>query len=113
MVIALVAVVFTGVMTAIIAFAVKPLGWRVTKEDEDTGLFCVGDWSLIVVLIIIAFVAMAFSAFITTIIAFALEKTVGCGVTSEQEVSGFDLGDQGELAYDFAGSERSFIREMK
>lgn len=37
-VIALVAVVFTGVMTAIIAFIVKPLGWRVTKEDEDTGI---------------------------------------------------------------------------
>jgi Amt family ammonium transporter len=37
-VIALVAVVFTGVMTAIIAFIVKPMGWRVTKEDEDTGI---------------------------------------------------------------------------
>ncbi|KUI28176.1 ammonium transporter [Mycobacterium sp. IS-1496] len=37
-VIALVAVVFTGVMTVIIAFIVKPLGWRVTKEDEDTGI---------------------------------------------------------------------------
>ena len=37
-VIALVAVVFSGVMTAIIAFIVKPMGWRVTKEDEDTGI---------------------------------------------------------------------------
>ncbi|BBX17492.1 ammonium transporter [Mycolicibacterium duvalii] len=37
-VIAAVAVVFTGVMTAIIAFIVKPLGWRVSKEDEDTGI---------------------------------------------------------------------------
>ncbi|BCI52609.1 ammonium transporter [Mycolicibacterium litorale] len=37
-VIALVAVVFTGVMTTIIAFIVKPMGWRVTKEDEDTGI---------------------------------------------------------------------------
>jgi Amt family ammonium transporter len=37
-VIALVAVIFTGVMTAIIAFVVKPLGWRVAKEDEDTGI---------------------------------------------------------------------------
>ncbi|ADU00139.1 ammonium transporter [Mycolicibacterium gilvum] len=37
-VIALVAVVFTAVMTAIIAFIVKPLGWRVSKEDEDTGI---------------------------------------------------------------------------
>nr|WP_090281370.1 ammonium transporter [Mycolicibacterium komanii]CRL77592.1 ammonium transporter [Mycolicibacterium komanii] len=37
-VIALAAVIFTGIMTAIIAFIVKPLGWRVTPEDEDTGI---------------------------------------------------------------------------
>ncbi|MBO0677236.1 ammonium transporter [Mycolicibacterium sp. S2-37] len=37
-VIALVAVVFTGIMTTIIAFIVKPMGWRVTREDEDTGI---------------------------------------------------------------------------
>ncbi|MDX1884962.1 ammonium transporter [Mycolicibacterium sp. 120270] len=37
-VIALVAVTFTGIMTAIIAFIVKPLGWRVTEEDEETGI---------------------------------------------------------------------------
>lgn len=37
-VIALVAVVFTAIMTVIIAFIVKPLGWRVSKEDEDTGI---------------------------------------------------------------------------
>ncbi|VEG53549.1 ammonium transporter [Mycolicibacterium aurum] len=37
-VIALVAVVFTAIMTVIIAFIVKPLGWRVSQEDEDTGI---------------------------------------------------------------------------
>ena len=37
-VIAFVALVFTAVLTAIIAFIVKPLGWRVSKEDEDTGI---------------------------------------------------------------------------
>lgn len=37
-VIALVAVVFTAIMTVIIAFIVKPLGWRVSLEDEDTGI---------------------------------------------------------------------------
>lgn len=37
-VIALVAVIFTAIMTLIIAFIVKPLGWRVSKEDEDTGI---------------------------------------------------------------------------
>ncbi|MCB0949043.1 MAG: ammonium transporter, partial [Mycobacterium sp.] len=38
LVIALVAVIFTAIMTLIIAFIVKPLGWRVSKEDEDTGI---------------------------------------------------------------------------
>ncbi|MBS1692932.1 MAG: ammonium transporter [Actinobacteria bacterium] len=37
-VIALVAVVFTAIMTVIIAFIVKPLGWRVTEEDEEVGI---------------------------------------------------------------------------
>ncbi|WP_137148037.1 ammonium transporter [Mycolicibacterium sp. CR10] len=37
-VIALVALIFTAILTAVIAFAVKPLGWRVSKEDEDTGI---------------------------------------------------------------------------
>lgn len=37
-VIALVAVIFTGIMTVIIAFVVKPLGWRVATEDEETGI---------------------------------------------------------------------------
>lgn len=37
-VIALVALIFTAIMTTIIAFIVKPLGWRVSEEDEDTGI---------------------------------------------------------------------------
>lgn len=37
-VIAVVATAFTAVMTAIIALALKPLGWRVTEEDEATGI---------------------------------------------------------------------------
>jgi ammonium transporter, Amt family len=37
-IIALAAVTFTGIMTVIIAFIVKPLGWRVAKEDEHTGI---------------------------------------------------------------------------
>jgi Amt family ammonium transporter len=34
----LVAVIFTAIMTTIIAFIVKPLGWRISKEDEHTGI---------------------------------------------------------------------------
>jgi len=37
-VIAAIAVVFTAIMTTIIAFLVKPLGWRISKEDEHTGI---------------------------------------------------------------------------
>ncbi len=36
--IAIAAMLFTAIMTVIIAFVVKPLGWRVSKEDEDTGI---------------------------------------------------------------------------
>jgi ammonium transporter, Amt family len=37
-VIAGVALLFTAVLTTIIAFAVKPLGWRVSEEEEATGI---------------------------------------------------------------------------
>ncbi|MCQ4119303.1 ammonium transporter [Rhodococcus tibetensis] len=37
-VIALFALVFTGILTAVIAFALKPLGWRVSAEEEAQGI---------------------------------------------------------------------------
>lgn len=37
-VIAVVALVFTGVLTAIIGYALKPLGWRISPEDEARGI---------------------------------------------------------------------------
>jgi Amt family ammonium transporter len=37
-VIAVVALVFTGVLTAIIGYALKPLGWRISAEDEARGI---------------------------------------------------------------------------
>ncbi|MCJ0904855.1 ammonium transporter [Rhodococcus sp. ARC_M6] len=37
-VIALSALIFTGVLTAIIGFALKPLGWRISAEDEARGI---------------------------------------------------------------------------
>ncbi|MDH3043870.1 ammonium transporter [Gordonia alkanivorans] len=37
-VIAFFALAFTAVLTAIIAFALKPLGWRVSDEDEKSGI---------------------------------------------------------------------------
>ena len=37
-VIALFALIFTAVLTVVIAFIVKPMGWRVSEEDEHTGI---------------------------------------------------------------------------
>jgi len=37
-VIALVALVFTGIVTLVIAYALRPLGWRVTEEEEARGI---------------------------------------------------------------------------
>ena len=80
---------------------------------QDTGLFAGGDWHQLVVQIVIALVAILYSGVITAIIAFALEKTLGWRVTEAQEVGGIDLADQGERAYDFAGTASSVLKEVK
>ena len=67
----------------------------------------------LVVQLIVALVAIVWSAVITGIIAFALEKTIGWRVTEAQEVGGIDLADQGERAYDFAGTASSVLKEVK
>ena len=72
-----------------------------------------GDWRQLVVQLIVALVAIVWSAVITGIIAFALEKTIGWRVTEAQEVGGIDLADQGERAYDFAGTASSVLKEVK
>ena len=80
---------------------------------EGTGLLAGGDWRQLVVQLVIALVAILYSAVITAIIAFALEKTIGWRVTEAQEVGGIDLADQGERAYDFAGTASSVLKEVK
>ncbi|MBW3079105.1 ammonium transporter [Bifidobacterium simiiventris] len=80
---------------------------------EGTGLLAGGDWKQLVVQVIIALVAILYSGVITAIIAFALEKTIGWRVTEAQEVGGIDLADQGERAYDFAGTASSVLKEVR
>ena len=80
---------------------------------EGTGLFAGGDWKQLVVQLLVALVAIIWSAVVTGIIAFALEKTIGWRVTEAQEVGGIDLADQGERAYDFAGTASSVLKEVK
>ena len=36
--IALFAVAYCGILTALIAFLLKPLGWRISDEEEATGI---------------------------------------------------------------------------
>ena len=80
---------------------------------DGSGLLAGGDWKQLVVQLVIALVAILYSAVITAIIAFALEKTIGWRVTEAQEVGGIDLADQGERAYDFAGTASSVLKEVK
>ena len=80
---------------------------------EGTGLFAGGDAKQLLVQVVIALCALLYSGVITAIIAFALEKTVGWRVTEAQEVGGIDLADQGERAYDFAGTASSVLKEVK
>ena len=80
---------------------------------QGKGLLAGGDWKQLVVQLLVALVAIVYSAVITGIIAFALEKTVGWRVTEAQEVSGVDLADQGERAYDFAGTASSVLKEVR
>lgn len=78
-----------------------------------TGLLAGGDWRQLAVQVIIALVAIVYSAVVTGIIAFALEKAIGWRVTEAQEIGGVDLADQGERAYDFAGTASSILKEVK
>jgi Amt family ammonium transporter len=78
-----------------------------------TGLFTGGSWRQLVVQILVALIAVLYSAVVTSIIVFALEKTMGWRVTEAQEVSGIDMADQGERAYDFAGTASSVLKEVK
>ena len=80
---------------------------------EGTGLLAGGDWRQLAVQLLVAVVAIVFSAVVTAVIAFALEKTIGWRVTEAQEIGGIDLADQGERAYDFAGTASSVLKEVK
>ncbi|KAB7790210.1 ammonium transporter [Bifidobacterium leontopitheci] len=80
---------------------------------QGTGLLAGGDWRQLAVQVVVALCAILYSGVVTAIIAFALEKTVGWRVTEAQEVGGIDLADQGERAYDFAGTASSVLKELR
>ena len=47
-----------------------------------------------------AFIVMVYSFVVTLIIGFALEKTIGFRVNQESEVSGVDIAEHLETAYE-------------
>ena len=78
---------------------------------DTTGLFSGGGFKQLLVQVIIALCAILYSGVLTFIIAFALEKTIGWRVSEAEEVAGVDISDQGERAYDFAGTASSVLKE--
>lgn len=80
---------------------------------QGTGLLAGGNGRQLLVQIVIALVAILYSGVVTAVIAFALEKTMGWRVTEEEEIAGVDISDQGERAYDFAGTASSILKGVK
>ena len=50
-----------------------------------------------------AAIAIALSAVMTAIIGLAIHKTIGFRVTPDDEISGVDLSEHAETAYEFGG----------
>ncbi|MCO6559456.1 MAG: ammonium transporter [Bifidobacterium sp.] len=80
---------------------------------QGTGLFAGGSWRQLAVQVVVALVAVIYSAVVTFVIAFVLQKTIGWRVNENEELTGVDLADQGESAYDFAGKATALLKEMK
>ncbi|WP_454300344.1 ammonium transporter [Salana multivorans] len=71
-----------------------------------------GGFSQLIIQVVIAVVALVFSGLITWVIALAIKKTVGWRITEEAEVSGIDLTEHGESAYEGIAAGR-FVTEGK
>nr|WP_044087460.1 ammonium transporter [Bifidobacterium bombi] len=75
----------------------------------ETGLLAGGSWKQLAVQVSVAIVAILYSAIVTGIIAFALQHTLGWRVSSDEEMLGVDLSDQGESAYDVLAPAMSLV----
>lgn len=80
---------------------------------EGTGLFAGGDWRQLVVQLIVAFRGYRLVRRHHRHHRLRSGEDVGWRVTEAQEVGGIDLADQGERAYDFAGTASSVLKEVK
>lgn len=79
---------------------------------QDGGLFFGDGAKLLVIQFLIALFAVVYSGVITFIIGFGIKKTIGWRISPEAEVSGIDLAEHGESAYETTGGGR-VIKEAK
>ncbi|GAB3546472.1 ammonium transporter [Arthrobacter tumbae] len=72
-------------------------------DGEGGGLFYGGGSGQLVAQIVSVLVAVTLSAVMTALIGLAIHKTIGFRVTPDNEVSGVDLSEHAETAYEFGG----------
>jgi ammonium transporter, Amt family len=69
---------------------------------EGGGLFYGGGFDQLTAQLVAVVVAIIFTAVLTALIGFAIHRTVGFRVSHEHEITGVDLAEHAESAYDFA-----------
>jgi ammonium transporter, Amt family len=72
-------------------------------DGEGGGLFYGGGLAQLWAQVVAAVVSVVFCAVLTVIIGLAIHKTMGFRVTEEDEVTGVDLTQHAESAYEFGG----------
>ncbi|MEG9248565.1 ammonium transporter [Arthrobacter sp. Soc17.1.1.1] len=79
------------------------LGFIMIPVDGAGGLFYGAGPGQLVAQVVAAAIAIALSAVMTAIIGLAIHKTIGFRISSDSEVSGVDLSEHAETAYEFGG----------
>ncbi|CEA08429.1 Ammonia channel precursor [Arthrobacter saudimassiliensis] len=72
-------------------------------DGEAGGLFYGGGFALLGAQLVAAVIAILFSAVMTLIIGLAVHRTIGFRVSEDEEISGVDLSEHAETAYEFGG----------
>jgi Amt family ammonium transporter len=72
-------------------------------DGEGGGLFYGGGSGQLVAQVVSVLVAVTLSAVMTAVIGLAIHRTVGFRVAPDDEVSGVDLSEHAETAYEFGG----------
>ncbi|WP_298251352.1 ammonium transporter [uncultured Arthrobacter sp.] len=83
--------------------AAAMVGWLVTERIRDGRPTSLGAASGIVAGLVAAGFAVAFSAVMTAVIGLAIHRTIGFRISPDDEVSGVDLSEHAETAYEFGG----------